>query len=101
MYNSFFKFFFVSIIILTIYSCFISLTPNYETTIDKTFNWPLPNNYNITCHFGPRKIPTLGASSFHYGIDISAKEGTTIYSCFSGTVTYIGFRRSKWVFYNC
>ncbi len=37
-------------------------------------------------------MPLLGgASSYHSGIDIAAPEGTEIYSCFSGQVTYTGF----------
>lgn len=103
MYSSFFKFFSISLLILVIYSCFVSQLPLSSSSkiIDSNkFNWPLPNNYNITCYFGPRQAPTSGASSFHYGIDIAATEGSTIYSCFSGTVTSIGFKRSKWLLYN-
>lgn len=48
--------------------------------------------YNtITSYFGYRKAPTSGAGSFHGGIDIGAPTGAKVVSCFSGTVTYIGY----------
>ena len=39
-----------------------------------------------------RQAPTNGASSYHSGIDIAATEGTPIYACFPGLVTFIGFK---------
>ncbi len=96
MYSSFFKFFIISIIILLFISTFtisiydenIVITDTDETV----FFWPLPNNKRITSNFGKRNSPTAGASSNHSGIDIAATEGTNIYSCFSGTVTFTGFK---------
>lgn len=95
MYSSFFKSFIFLSTILILYTIFVSIAslhsnPNLEST---TFTWPLPSNKNITCYFGPRKSPTSGASSYHYGIDIGSSQNTPIYSCFSGKVIYTGFNR--------
>lgn len=42
---------------------------------------------DITSGYGPRKSPTAGASSFHKGIDIGAKEGTKLIAIADGEVT--------------
>ena len=48
--------------------------------------------YNsITSYFGPRKSPTTGKQSYHYGLDIGAPTGSNIVSIFSGQVTFTGF----------
>lgn len=52
----------------------------------------MPGFHTITSSFGPRKSPTSGASSNHSGIDISAPEGTILYSIIPGTVTFTGFK---------
>ncbi len=99
MYSSFFKLFTTSIIVLMFFSCsllFIS-SDNFENTenvnIDSNnFYWPLPDNKRITSYFGKRKSPTKGSSSNHSGLDIAASEGTQIHACFSGTVTFTGFK---------
>ena len=46
---------------------------------------------SITSHFGPRKSPTTGVQSYHYGLDIGAPTGCNIIAIFSGQVTYTGF----------
>ena len=52
----------------------------------------LPLGYtSITSHFGPRKSPTTGVQSYHYGLDIGAPTGSNIIAIFSGQVTYTGF----------
>ncbi|GAB2585715.1 M23 family metallopeptidase [Spirosoma areae] len=48
-------------------------------------SWPLTGT--ITSPFGNRVAPTAGASTFHNGIDISAKEGTPVLAPAAGTVT--------------
>ncbi|MBQ2917405.1 MAG: M23 family metallopeptidase [Clostridia bacterium] len=45
----------------------------------------------ITSHFGPRKSPTTGRQSYHYGLDIGAPTGSNIVAIFSGQVTFTGF----------
>ena len=45
----------------------------------------------ITSKFGPRKSPTTGVQSYHYGLDIGAPSGSNIIAIFSGQVTYTGF----------
>lgn len=45
----------------------------------------------ITSPFGKRISPTVGASSFHKGIDVAAPEGTKIYAICDGKVTFTGF----------
>jgi hypothetical protein len=48
--------------------------------------------YNtITSYFGPRKSPTTGVQSYHYGLDIGAPTGSNIIATFSGQVTFTGF----------
>lgn len=98
MYSSFFK----SFSLITIILIFISIfTLKYSSNssfieLDQTFNpnkfnWPLPGNKNITSQFGPRKSPTGGASAYHSGLDIAAPEGTPIYTCFPGRITFTRF----------
>lgn len=40
----------------------------------ENFFWPLPGFHTITSPFGPRTSPTVGSSSNHSGIDISAPQ---------------------------
>lgn len=56
------------------------------------FTWPTPGYTTITSRFGPRKSPTTGVSSFHYGLDIGAPIGANIIAVFSGKVTFTGFK---------
>ncbi len=51
----------------------------------------MPVAGKITSPFGYRTHPVTGEkTTFHYGIDIAAKEGTAINSAFPGTVTEVG-----------
>ena len=97
MFNSFLKYFSFITLILIFISIFIIKYPynseqEYVPISSSQFNWPLPGNHNITSPFGKRTSPTSGASSSHSGIDIAATEGTPIYSCFPGKVTFTGFK---------
>lgn len=106
MYSSFFKYIFIIIIIIILFnvfyiSTFSSFDTNNTNDIDTTstisdnnseFFWPLPNNHHFTSYFGKRKSPTSGASSYHSGVDVAATQGTKLYSCISGKVTYLGFK---------
>ena len=101
MYSSFFKSFSIITLALILISIFTLKYTNI-TTSDTTqpfnpnkFNWPLPGNKNITSPFGPRKSPTGGASSYHSGLDIAATEGTPIYVCFPGKITFTRLQRRR------
>lgn len=50
------------------------------------FLWPVPASGRITCGFGSRTSPTVGASSYHQGIDVGAASGSNIVATKSGTV---------------
>lgn len=115
MYSSFFRTFIIILIttillniIFTSYFSYALLNNNQNTTNlevlvsdDSLFFWPLPNNYRITSYFGRRNAPTQGASTYHSGLDIAATEGTKLYSCISGTVTFLGFSGAGRLYYNC
>lgn len=89
---------FLSIIISIFFIPYISnsnyvLTYNKNIVIvksDSKFIWPIKSK-NITSKFGYRKSPTEGASSYHGGVDIAAKEGTDIYAIADGIVKYAGW----------
>lgn len=55
------------------------------------FTWPIPGYNNISSYFGKRKAPTSGASSFHYGIDIPAPQGTNLIAINDGEITFCSF----------
>lgn len=67
---------------------------NYQIITSNNFAWPLPGYTRISSYFGYRTAPTVGATSFHGGIDIPAPAGTNIISSISGKVTKIGFMGS-------
>ncbi|MBQ7410784.1 MAG: M23 family metallopeptidase [Clostridia bacterium] len=102
--KTFFLIFYISIFIFIILAGIFSYSSNSfynqtETSISSNpyfstsdYFWPLPGFHTITSPFGPRKSPTTGASSNHSGIDISAPEGTIIYSVISGNVIYRDFK---------
>ena len=61
---------------------------HFGTSLDGEFLWPIPEYSYISSFFGKRSSPTIGASSYHSGIDIPAPEGTPIFSVCSGIVTF-------------
>ena len=86
---------FLSFIILIIFFISITIIPisnfEYQTddiSLDGEFLWPLPNYTYISSYFGKRSSPTIGASTYHSGIDIPAPEGTPIRSTCSGMITF-------------
>ncbi len=62
----------------------ISINPN-------GFVWPIPGHTRISSPFGKRKAPTAGASSFHYGCDIPAPQGTKLIAISDGQITFCSF----------
>lgn len=55
------------------------------------FIWPIPGYTQISSPFGKRHAPTSGASSFHYGTDIPAPEGTKLIAIHDGEITFRSF----------
>ena len=74
-----------------------SQSPTFELSSCK-FAWPTAGYTTITSNFGYRNSPTVGASSYHSGIDIGAPTGSNIVSIFSGTVSFIGFSGARWLY---
>jgi len=58
--------------------------------------WLLPINYTrFSSPFGYRIHPIYGDWRFHYGVDLSAPQGTPIYASRSGQVTYATYDSSS------
>ena len=55
------------------------------------FTWPIPGYTSISSYFGKRNAPTSGASSFHYGVDIPAPQGTKLIAINDGEITFCSF----------
>lgn len=53
---------------------------------DGEFLWPCPSSQRVTSEFGYRNSPTVGASSYHQGIDIGAPYGAEIKASADGVV---------------
>ena len=88
--------FFILVFIISIF--FIPTLPYLDTQmnfsqIDLTseFLWPIPGYTKVTSPFGKRASPTAGASSYHYGTDIGAPEGTNLIAIADGEITFLGF----------
>ena len=95
------------IFIIILFSIFISIffipiikKDNFSSSISNKeiidfnpdgFVWPIPGYTSISSFFGKRNAPTSGASSFHYGIDIPAPEGTKLISIADGEITFRSF----------
>ena len=58
---------------------------------NKNFAWPIPGYTRISSYFGKRTAPTIGASTYHKGIDIPAPEGTNLIAICDGQITFTGF----------
>ena len=58
-----------------------------STASTGSYAWPTKSVY-ITSHYGWRTI--FGERSFHYGIDLRAAVGTSIYAADGGEVTFVG-----------
>lgn len=58
---------------------------------NSNYLWPIPGYTRISSYFGKREAPTLGAATYHTGIDIPAPEGTCLYAICDGEITFTGF----------
>lgn len=87
----FFSCFFIPAIQNPHYSFINSSSSSYVQSDESMFIWPVPGYNNITSSFGYRVSPTLGASTYHGGIDIAAPENTNIYAIDSGIVSHAGW----------
>ena len=63
------------------------------------FIWPTPQYKRISSQFGRRVSPTVGASSYHQGIDIAAAQGTSVLAISTGIVTFAGWNGSGRIHY--
>lgn len=110
LFNSF-SFIFVAIFILVIFiSCFFSPMILSGNSIFPTENiifsdispsgylWPTPGYTTINSYFGRRNSPTIGASSYHKGIDIGAPEGSKLLAVCNGKITFTGFLGGRWIY---
>lgn len=58
-----------------------------EARARETQRWVLPMQYILcTSFYGTRENPAAGATSFHYGVDLAADEGTPVVASRSGTI---------------
>jgi murein DD-endopeptidase MepM/ murein hydrolase activator NlpD len=81
-----FKKFYISIGTLSLLTSFLF---SFSKTITPNFFYPIPNFNLISSYYGVREL--YGKYNFHDGIDIPAKEYTSIHSIDNGIVQYIGF----------
>lgn len=103
--SRFFKIYFIIIISFSIFISifFIPIFKNNNLAFEESpnkqiiafnpdgFVWPVPGYNSISSYFGKRKAPTSGASSFHYGIDVPAPEGTNLIAIADGEITFRSF----------
>ena len=103
MNNLFLYSFIFMLILVIIVSCMSAYTLDYSNynineediyISDQGYVWPLPGFIRISSYYGARYSPTAYASSFHYGLDIPASEGTYFLASISGTVIFTGFKGS-------
>ena len=68
----------------------------------KYYTWPTPGNYRISEYYGPRVVPTPGASSNHQGLDIACDYGDPVVACASGIVISAAYNshNGNYVFIN-
>ena len=62
------------------------ITPDTDWGGTGPLDWPLPQSFPITSHFGYREDPFTGELEYHNGTDIAAPNGTQILAAASGTV---------------
>ena len=69
----------------------ISSNQSQFITNQQSYFWPTPSYHQITSYFGYRHSPTSGASTYHQGVDIAAKEGSGVSVMADGEVIYAAF----------
>lgn len=98
---NFFNKIFLSIFIFILFICFLFVPIMYSNNSiyynqysnnfilsEDIFCWPIPGYTYISSYFGKRTSPTIGASTYHSGIDIPASNNTALYAVESGTITF-------------
>lgn len=92
--------FILTLILLTILICIFFIPTNSisneNITIihfieDGNLLWPAPGYYQINSHYGKRKAPTGGASTYHKGIDIGIPQGEPLVAVTDGEITFTDF----------
>ena len=63
------------------------ITPDADWGGSGPLDWPLPQSFPTTSHFGYREGPFTGEIEYHNGTDIAAPNGTQILAAAAGTVT--------------
>lgn len=91
LFSIFISIFFVPIIQNSNVSMYSSTNKEIIDFNPDGFVWPIPGYTSISSYFGKRNAPTSGASSFHYGIDIPAPEGTKLIAINDGEITFRSF----------
>lgn len=102
MIKKFFSIFLVLIIFIAIFFIPIISNSNINSSSNSQINenleinqngfvWPIPGYTRLSSPFGKRNAPTSGASSFHYGCDIPAPQGTKLIALHDGTITFANF----------
>ena len=61
--------------------------PDFITAGNGYFGWPIPGRTTVTSPYGMRVHPVTGEKNIHYGVDISAPEGTPVVAIEDGIVT--------------
>ena len=101
--NIFTKLFFILFILVLFISIFFTPIIKVENISDflengeilfvnpNGFVWPIPGYTRISSPFGKRNSPTAGASSYHYGCDIPAPQGTKLIAIADGEITFLNF----------
>lgn len=51
------------------------------------------SNFTVSSHFGNRRAPKKGASTFHKGIDLAAPTGTPIHAANEGVITHKAYQK--------
>lgn len=87
----FISIFFIPIIQITNINVYNSSNKEIIDFNPNGFVWPIPGYTSISSYFGKRNAPTSGASSFHYGVDIPAPEGTKLIAIHDGEITFRSF----------